>query len=293
MNYSIVITSYNGRHLLEKHLPSVIKNSPKADQIFVYDDASEDDTPQWIKTKYPQIIFQRNPKNLGFTKNTNLAVANTRSDFVVLLNNDVSPKNDYIQNSSKHFKDPKIFAVTFAEDQHSWPKVIWDKGKLQFTNGEDRTKSRYCAWPSGGSCIFKKSIWEKLGGYNEIYSPGYFEDIDLGWRAWKQGYKIIWDPGVLVDHQHESTFKKLNPSYISLIKQRNELLFTWQNITDRNLAASHYRFLISHTLKHPGYAKVILAAMRFYPRVVRDRIKNRQLLKFTDHEVLTRINQQI
>ncbi len=291
MNYSIVITSFNGRHLLEKHLPSVIKNSPMVDKIYVYDDAGTDDTPEFMARKYPKIVFQRNLKNLGFPKNTNQAVAHTSTDLVVLLNNDVSPEKGYLDSALKRLNDPKVFAVTFAEKQHSWPKVSWHNGKVQFIEGNDRSKARSIAWASGGSCILKKKIWDKLGGYNEIYSPGYFEDIDLGWRALKQGYQIIWDPQSLVDHQHESTFKKLNKNFVSLLKQRNELLFHWQNLTDRDLAVSHFKFLVSHTIKHPGYIKVILAAMRFYPQVAKERIHNRHQAKLTDRQILSLLSQ--
>lgn len=293
MTIDLIITSYNGRHLLEKHLPSVLRHSPQVRHIYVYDDAGSDDTPQFLTDKYPSIIFQRNQKNLGFTKNTNQAVGNSDADLIVLLNNDVSPKKNYLVPALRHLKHPKVFAVSFAEAQHSWPKISWEKGKLDFTEGEDRSVARLIAWPSGGSCILKKSIWDKLGGYNGIYSPGYWEDIDLGWRSLKQGYQIIWEPKALVDHQHESTFKKLKSGFISLLKQRNELLFTWQNITDRDLAFSHYQFLIGYTVSHLGYAKVILAAMRFYPQVVKNRIHNRQISRLSDKEVLDLVNQSL
>jgi GT2 family glycosyltransferase len=289
---SIVITSFNGRHLLEKHLPTVIKNSPEVKQIFVYDDAGDDDTPTWLHQKYPQIIFQRNKRNLGFTKNANLAVTSCNSDFVVLLNNDVSPDKDYLKKALNYFTDPKVFAVTFAEDQHSWPRVSWKNGKLQFTEGEDRARARYCTWPSGGSCILRKSIWKELGGFNEIYSPGYWEDIDLGWRAWKKGYKTIWDPKVIVDHQHESTFKKLDKKFVDLIKQRNELLFTWLNITDPKLISSHYRFLFRHVLLHPRYLKVVIAALRLYTQT--SQVKTPKVdSKLSDQQIISSVNSSL
>ncbi len=284
---SIVITSFNGRHLLEKHLPNVLKHSKIAKQIFVYDDAGDDDTPEWIAKEYPKIVFKRNLRNLGFTKNTNQAINNCDTNFVVLLNNDVSPNKGYLENSLRHFTDPKVVSVTFAEREHSWPKVSWYQGKLSFVEGENRDHTRLCAWPSGGSSIVKKTLWTKIGGYNEIYSPGYWEDIDFGWRALKQGYKIIWDPESSVDHQHESTFKKLSKNFVNLIKQRNELLFIWQNITDHNLIKTHWRFLSTHTMRHPGYVKVILAAARFYPLVTKSRLHNQHLAKLTDHQVLS------
>lgn len=290
---SIVITSINGRHLLERHLPKVLKNSPPGSKIFVFDDAGTDDTPKFLQDKYPAIEFTRNPKNLGFTKNTNLAIKKADSEFVVLLNNDVSPKKDYLKNALRHFKDSQIFAVTFAEDAHSWPYVTWVDGKLSYFDAKEREHPHLVAWASGGSCIIRKAIWDKLGGFNEIYSPGYWEDIDIGWRAYKQGFKIIWEPNAKVDHQHETTFKTLKPSFVSNLKQRNELLFTWQNITDRDLALSHFKFLITYTASHGGYLKIILRALLFYPRLIKNRVRNRKTAILTDHQVLDLINQPL
>jgi len=283
----IVIPSFNGKYLLEKHLPQVFRNSDFLNKVIIIDNGSSDGTVEWLKENYPEVVIVRNNSNLGFTKPINQGVAVSKSEYLVLLNNDVHPEKDYLRNIINFFDDEKVFAVSFNEDGSSWPLVKWD-GKIQFTRGEDKTKPMYSAWASGGSGIFRRSIWNKLGGLNEIYAPFYWEDIDIGYRAWKMGYKIIWDNKSLVFHEHESTAKKINPNYLSLIKQRNELLFNWINITDVDLARKHRKYLLIQSLKHPGYFKVILTAFLRY-------LVRKQNLKFvrTDAEVLSLVNQKI
>lgn len=289
MNSTIdfVIPSFNGKYLLKKHLPQVFKNSDFLNKVIIIDNGSTDGTVDWLKETYPQVIIVKNESNLGFTKPINQGVAVSTAQFIVLLNNDVRPEQGYLKNILNFFKDEKVFAVSFNEDGSSWPEVKWD-GKIQFTRGENKTKPHFSAWASGGSAIFRRSIWDKLGGLNEIYAPFYWEDIDIGYRAWKMGYKVIWDNDSIVYHEHESTAKKIDPKYLSLIKQRNELLFNWINIKDKDLINSHRRFLFSHILKHPGYLKVFLVAL------IRYIIKNKQL-KFikSDREVLSFVNQAI
>lgn len=260
----LVITSFNGQELLKKQLPVVLKFSPNIHKIIVVDDASTDGTVEFLKSKYPKIECIPNPKNLGFTKSTNIGVSHSKADFVVLLNNDVYPQKHYLDSALKLFKTPDIFAVTFNEIHSSWPDVTW-QGKISFTEGQDKSTARWSAWASGGSSIVRRSIWERLGGFNPIYSPGYWEDIDLGWRAWKMGYKIVWDPRSTVEHIHESTFGKLNPNFVSMLKQRNELLFNWQNISEPKLVLSHIKYLTTYSLTHPGFFKVILAALGKLP----------------------------
>lgn len=285
----LIITSFNGQRLLEKHLPAVINNSPEANQIYVYDDAGSDDSADFLKENYPQIIYVKNKKNLGFTQNTNLAVANSKADYICLLNNDVSPKKNYLTNALKYFRFyPQLFAVSLAEQENSWPLVSWRNGKFHFEQAKKRSRPHFSLWASGGSCFVKRSVWQRLGGFNPIYSPGYWEDIDLGLRAWKMGFQIIWSPYAQVDHQHESTFSIFKPSYLNNLKQRNELLFHWQNLTEINLILSHKLFLLTHTLKHLGYTKVILSAIS---KVFQ--IKRLGKTKYSESQVLNLVNRPL
>ena len=288
LSLDLVIPSYNARYLLEKNLPKVKKWSPQINKIIVVDDGGSDDTREYLKENFKNSICLKNKKNSGFSVSVNKGFRASKADLVLLLNNDVYPTKPYIDKALKHFQDEKVFAVTLNEKNSSWPKVSWSKGKFQYIQGKDKTKPRYSPWASGGSAIFKKQIWDKLGGLNEIYSPGYWEDIDIGWRAWKAGYKIVWEPSAQVVHQHESSFKKLDQNWLNLIKQRNELLFIWQNFSEPKYVLSHLWFLIRHTLTHPGFAKVILAAVKSLPQA--KRIKN---AKLSDSQVLEKVNKPL
>lgn len=289
----IVIPSYNARHLLEKNLPKVFKHSPEINKIIVVDDGGNDDTKKFLSKKYPdKVKLVRNAENLGFSKGVNRGVAASQADYLVLLNNDVYPTSRYLKSALKYFEDQDVFAVTFNEKHSSPPKVSWKKGKLHFVQAKSKKKPRYSAWASGGSAIFRRSIWDKLGGLNEIYSPGYWEDIDLGWRAWKSGYKIIFDPQAKVIHHHESTFKKLDQKWLSMIKQRNELLFTWLNFTDFNLVISQIFFITTYTSTHPGYFKVIFKALLRLPKV-ESKYRKKNHYQRTDKQVFSLVNKNL
>jgi len=280
----IVIPSYNGKHLLEKHLASTIKNSPGVNRVIVVDDGSVDCTEQWLKDKFPDVVCLHQKQNKGFTVSVNLGVKYSKADFIILINNDVSPLPGYLNSVMAYFEDEKVFAVSFNEKNSSWPMLSWG-GKINFSRGEDKTKPRYSAWASGGSAIFKKSTWDKIGGFNEIYAPAYWEDIDLGYRAWKMGYKIIWDNLSQVLHDHEASYSKFDPNFINTIKQRNELLFNWINITDSDLVVDHLRWLVIHTLTRPGYLRIVLLAL------VRFIIQGRKIKsKVSDKEVISKVN---
>lgn len=280
----IIIPSYNAKYLLEKNLPKIIGFSADA-KIIVVDDGSTDGTSEYLKEHFSAITCLHHDKNKGFPVSMNIGINHSKADYVVFLNNDVLPTKGYLEKSLRYFKDNDLLGVSFNEKKSSWPFVSWKDGKFHFGQGEDQSTPHYSCWLSGGSAIVKREYLEKLHGFNEIYSPGYWEDIDLGWRAWKKGYKIIWVPDSRVVHHHASSFSKFKPGFINTIKQRNELLFTWQNFSEIKYVLRHIIFIFLHTLSHPGYLRIIILAIIKY---ITNGKKTKGIL--TDTQVLELIN---
>jgi GT2 family glycosyltransferase len=89
MKLSIVIVSYNVRHYLEACLQSVRQALEGIEgEVFVVDNHSEDDTVHVLKTDYPWVRLIENSENLGFAKANNIAIRQSQSDYVLLLNPD-------------------------------------------------------------------------------------------------------------------------------------------------------------------------------------------------------------
>jgi O-antigen biosynthesis protein len=267
MKISVIVTNWNGLSLLQKNLPQIIEMSPEAQEIIIADDCSEnDDSVKYLKTlqkKYSKLRLIANKKNLGFGKTSNNAVFKSTGDLVVLLNNDIYPHKDYIKNSLYHFSDKNVFGVGFAEEGHeNWARIFWKNGYLQHEPGLSNQKTHISGWVSGGSSIIKKSLFEKLGGFDAVYQPFYSEDLDLGFRAWKSGYTLLWEPKSIVEHKHESTISKFSVNFLNYVKERNRLLNTWRNITDPKLLYKNKIALIGRVLSGPNYIKIIRAAKR-------------------------------
>lgn len=262
----VVIPSYNGQKLLEENLPLLFKfASNQISKVIIVDDGSTDSTKSFLNQKYKNVVYIKNNANLGFSKSVNIGVSASSADYVVLLNNDVKVKKDFLKEPLKIMeRDKNLFAVNFNESNSSWPLVSWSKGKMQFTRSNKKDKAYYCAWASGGSSLIRKNFYEQIGGLNEIFSPAYWEDIDLGWRAWKNGWAIIWTPNSNVDHDHESTTSRLDKQYLSNLKQVNELVFTWLNFSELTYKVDHLLNIFFYALTHPGYFKIIFAAYKKY-----------------------------
>ena len=254
-------------------MPAVLKASDnKANRIIeviVVDDGSTDDSVEFIRNNYPGVKLIVHPKNLGYTKVCNNGVASARGDLVAILNADVMPEASFLIPVLPHFDKPNVFSVSLNEGRHGPGKLCWDRGFMRIVpNPSIPTETAESDWGSGGSAIFKKSIWEKLGGMDERFLPYYVEDIDIGWRAKQAGYVNLWEPQAKVIHEHEQTinpanFKKYGrKNDIELIKERNHLLFTWKNINSVNSLIEHiFIYLVPRLIKTPGYLRAVMGAI--------------------------------
>ncbi|KKU29371.1 MAG: Glycosyl transferase, family 2 [Candidatus Amesbacteria bacterium GW2011_GWA2_47_11b] len=286
---SVVIPAFNGQRILAKNLPQVMKL--EADEVIIVDDASTDNTVSFLSRNYSQIKLVRHFHNTRFPQTVNDGFRQATGDVVILLNQDASPHPDLLKNMLPHFKDKKLFSVTFNAQTQSWAKGSFKNGFLGFTNGEIDNKIHYSLWGSGGGAAFRKSIWKELGGLDTLFTPGYFEDLDIGFRAQKRGYLIIWEPKAIISHPHpESTYKKaLPPNYLSLIKERNYLLVQWKNLDTFSLS-QHLPALLARIFFHPGFIRPVLMALEHLPNIVRFRLSERSYLKVTDENLFAKFN---
>jgi GT2 family glycosyltransferase len=262
---SIVVSNWNGKNLLQKNLPSIIraiKYSGTEHELIVVDDASSDGSQEFVRQTYPQVKLIGLKENKGFVRANNIAVGRSKHDIVILLNNDMLVEKDCLSFIIPHFDDEKVFAVTpkmITEDifRNKYKITIscWSKFRCGFWHDVEipGLKDKEGRWivltaPGGGIALDKKKFLS-LGGFDILYYPFYYEDTDLSYRAWKRGWKIIYEPATVINHRCSMTIGgHFDRQYTSLIKMRNYYLFIWKNITDRRLILEHLAVLPFHLL---------------------------------------------
>jgi len=292
---SIVIPNYQGYRLLEENLPKVILASQnpinKITEIIVVEDASTDESVNLLKRQFGDIKLIVHKKNRGFVSSVNDGVKSAVGEFVCLLNTDVIPSPEFLENVLPHFENEKVFGVSLNEEGESWTwtKGVFKDGYISYERGSKDNKTHETFWVSGGSGVFRKNIWTLLGGMDErLFSPFYWEDLDICYRAAKRGYRVYWEPRSKVTHKHESTISLLSQGYVARIKERNHLLFNWKNLTSPNLFRKHLSGLIARTLKHPGYIRIVLMALGKLGVVLAMRVRERKEGKVSDEAILAR-----
>ena len=293
MKSSIVIPNYNGKELLEKNLPAVISafenKKNNIIEVIIVDDGSSDDSVNFINQKYKGVVkLIKHTKNRGFATSVNTGVRATKGDLIVLLNSDVSPSTNFLEKIDEPFEDKSVFAVSLHEKGYGGAKGNFIDGFVEIGMKKESTKIEKSFYVSGGSGVFRKSIWQDLSGMDErLLSPFYWEDIDLCYRAIKRGYSCLWSPDSDVVHNHESTISKLPKKYVARIRERNQLLLIWKNITSRSMFLKHINFMLKRAFAHPGYFIIIFMALGKISEVLRLRKREVKESKVSDEAVFS------
>ncbi len=254
---SIVIPNYKKEPLI-KHLPAVIKAS-KNSEIIVVDDCSPDDTVPYLKKHFPKVKVIRNKVNQRFAENCNIGFRAAKGDIVVLINSDVAPEPGFLSPLVKHFNDFKVFAVGCLEIQtENNKKAISGKNKCQFKRGflihskakiNSLKKFTNNCWASGGSMACDRKKFLEIGGFDQLYKPAYWEDIDLSYQARERhGWKILFEPKSQVYHNHETTnLTVFGKRRLDTMAMRNQILFVFKNIRGKKLL-EHFLWLPYHLI---------------------------------------------
>jgi len=308
MTITVIIPNYNGSKIIKKNLPSVIKSVEDYKyKIIISDDFSDktdyDELSVFIHSLIEQKIpvsLIRNKKNYGFSQTVNNAVSHTDSDLLILLNSDVIPERDFLKPVIPQFmNNPKLFAVGCMDKSIENNSVVlrgrgvgsFKKGFLLHRKGdiqEDNT-----LWVSGGSSIVRTEIFKKIGGFDILYNPFYWEDIDLSYRAQKSGYSILFNNKSIVEHRHEEGAIKKNFSdkQIKRIAYRNQFIFVWKNITDFSLLFQHIIYLPYHIVRavinrDSSFLQGLYLAIIRLPKILQKRRKSKKLFVVTDEDIL-------
>lgn len=297
---SVIIPNYNGRDLLVKNLPRVIQNFPGC-EIIVVDDASSDDSVEFVKKNFGKIKVFSTRKNCGFANAVNFGVKKAGGDLAILLNSDAVPRANFLNKALNYFTNDDIFAVGFCDYSHENGKIVtrgrggakFKRGMLSHFAAESETGETL--WVSGGSAIVDRNKFLELGGFDKNFAPFYWEDIDLCFRAWRRGYRCIFDSDLKVDHFHEegAIRKEYSPFFIKTVSYKNQFIFVWKNIADVYLIFKHlvclpYHFITALLRFDSAFFAGFIWACVTVPKLIFDDLLSIANYKFSEKEVINK-----
>lgn len=250
MRSTVIIVAWNGADYIGACISSVIAQSPAPNEIIIVDNASQDETPQIVDgystrsaESHIQLRCVRNNSNLGFTRAANIglriALASTdahHDDMLVLLNQDATVEPGWLAALRRTMEEEpqagavgcKIFYPGRHILQHAGGSI--ERSRLiGFHYGQDqRDNGAFDAradvdYVTGAAVALRAGALRQVGLLDEVFSPGYYEDVEICWRLRHHGWRIIYCPSARVIHVESASFER--SSKRSILSHRNRLLF--------------------------------------------------------------------
>lgn len=246
---AVIILNWNGRQLLERFLPSVLRHTPAGTaEIVVADNGSTDDSAAFLTGNYPSVRLLQFDRNYGFAEGYNRAIEAVEAEYVALLNSDVEVTEGWLEAPLQALDaDPKLAAVQ--------PKLLSERDRSHFEYAGaaggfiDRYGYPFCRgrifstvekdegqydlpcdilWATGACLFIRRDVYLKEGGLDTRFFA-HQEEIDLCWRLCCRGYRIRCIPQSAVYHVGGGTLQSEKPQK-TFLNFRNNLLLLYKNL---------------------------------------------------------------
>jgi GT2 family glycosyltransferase len=248
----IVILNWNGAEILPRFLPSVLTNTPADVEIVVADNGSTDDSVAILQRDFPTVRLVCLDRNYGFAGGYNRALKEIEADYYILLNSDVETPAGWCEPLIEMLAGhpdvaavaPKLLSYTDRTkfeyagasggfiDALGYPfcrgRIL---GRVETDHGQ-YDDAREVFWATGACMACRADVFHSLSGFDEDFFA-HQEEIDLCWRMWSAGWRVMVEPRSAVYHLGAGTLppsaKKLYYNY------RNNLAMLYKNLPDKQM----------------------------------------------------------
>lgn len=307
LRVAVVIVNYNGRHHLEKCIPAVLATRHVGCEVIVVDNASRDDSVQWLRSNWPQVRVIAEATNHGFGHGNRIGIHATDAEYVALLNSDTVVDPDWLLHLLVPLLlDPQIGTTCSQLRLLARPELLNARGGGMSREGfgydidvglpyvepqtEEDAQPVDCLFPSGAAMLVRKHEFLAMGGFDPLMFM-YHEDVDLGWRYWLRGQRVVMCPRSVVFHAFGGTTGVEHGSaWRHIMGNRHNLRTLWKNYALRRALGATYR-LFRGWLRggHVGFAWAVLRwNLRHAPNTWRERRRIQRERRMSDQELLQR-----
>jgi GT2 family glycosyltransferase len=245
---TVAIPSWNGKQHLATCLPALAaQRAPGVPwRVVVLDNGSSDGSVAWLRAAHPGVEVIESPSNLGFCVAMNRLVAASDADAVALLNNDTRPEPDWLQalHAALASAPDDVAAVSGRIVDWGGERLDFGRGLMTFDGHAfqlDYQRPLALArcpaagdellFACGGNMLVRRETFLALGGFDEDYFA-YLEDVDLGWRMWSAGHRVVAAPDAMIHHRSMATSALLGADHRGFLFERNAYLTAYKNYED-------------------------------------------------------------
>lgn len=244
MKVSIIIVNFNGAG----HLPQLFDSIHALDypqdelEVIFCDNGSSDGSLLVVERQCPEAVIIANSENLGFAAPHRIAARKAQGEVLAFLNNDMRVHPDWVREGLSYL-DPDQGVVCAASQILAWDGqgIDFSGGSLQylgyalqFQEEDDVKDGAPILFPCGGAMFIYKETFLEAGCFDDDYFA-IFEDVDLGWRLWLLGYKVLMAKRSITYHKGHATLDTRNEVQKRYLMHRNALVTIIKNYEQENL----------------------------------------------------------
>jgi GT2 family glycosyltransferase/glycosyltransferase involved in cell wall biosynthesis/predicted O-methyltransferase YrrM len=213
---SIIVVTYNKAHYALQCLRNILADKAPPFEVILIDNSSTDETRELLGTvRNARVILNSSNRFFAASNNQGAKVAN--GDYLLFLNQDAFIHPGCVSRLMKTLDLSSDIgaagAKLIAPDGRLLEagSIVWNDGScLGYGRGDDPAKPEYCFlrevdYCSAACLMVRRDIFQTLGGFDEDFVPGYYEDTDLCVRLWEKGYRVIYQPLALATHMEFSS----------------------------------------------------------------------------------------
>jgi GT2 family glycosyltransferase len=229
-----IVVTYNSSLWVERCLEALL--SQPGWEVVVIDNASQDDTPARAARFASQARVVCNTDNKGFAGGVNQGVRLASTDLLVLINPDAIAAPgalDKLADALTTYQADAVGGMLLLEGgrpqignmvrrlptlgsvmaellllNNVWYRNPWNRSYRCLDLDYTRPQPVEC--PAGASLMFRRDVWESVGGFDEAFHPAWFEDADFCCCLLKAGWKIMYEPAAVFDHGANHSGKQLS-----------------------------------------------------------------------------------
>jgi GT2 family glycosyltransferase len=257
----IIILNWNGAHDTIHCVESLLNNDHSAKILVVDNGSNKKDlrTLEAFLDKQKNTVFIKNKQNLGFAGgvNTGLRYAiNNNYTYVALINNDAMVDTNWVNQLMKSAEQKKVAITTglllntdgsridSTSEQYSLWGMPFARGRGK--KAEKAPKSGYVFGATGGATLYKTSLFEEIGLFDESFFA-YYEDVDISFRAQLAGHKVYYNNKAIAYHQQGASSKKI-PGFTVYQTFKNVPLLYIKNVPMKLLFSVGIRLWLTYVM---------------------------------------------
>lgn len=235
---AIVILSYNSKEITEQCIESIRRNvNPATYELIVVDNASVDDSVDYlIQQKDIKLICNQENKGFPAGCNQGIMIAEETSDILLLNSDTIVPENAIFWLRMGLYESEQVGATGSVSNNVTNYQRIAKEG-VDDKNCEEMARSYnipMCfpyeekSWLVGFALLIRRSVLYEVGLLDDIFSPGNYEDIDLGFRIAQAGYRQLLCLNSFIFHYGSTGFNKNRENYLRLLQTNlDKFILKW------------------------------------------------------------------